>query len=65
MMLTTEERSEYMKEALQDLKEDVALLQLALLGAQTSIDRLTLNCLLRLSDYLKQHVDDICVLHKK
>ena len=62
MMMTPEEHAECLEETLQDLREDVALLQLALLGAQVSIDELTLRCLLRLSDYLKQHVDDICAL---
>ena len=62
MMLTPEEHAECLEETLQDLREDVALLQLALLGAQVSIDELTLRCLLRLSDYLKQHVDDIRAL---
>jgi len=62
MMLTPTEHTECIEETLQDLREDVALLQLALLGAQAAIDRLTLHCLLRLSDYLKQHVDDICTL---
>lgn len=61
-MMTLEEHSECVQETLQDLREDAALLQLALLGAQASIDELTLSCLLRLADYLKQHVDDICVL---
>lgn len=56
------EHAECLREALEDLEEDVALLQLALLGAQASIDRLTLACLLRLSDYLKQHVEDVEVL---
>ena len=61
-MTTKTEQSEEIQETLQDLREDVALLQLALLGAQAAIDRLTLSCLLRLSDYLKQHVRDLEVL---
>ncbi len=61
-MLTPTEHSECIEETLQDLQEDIALLRLALLGAQVSIDPLTHSCLLRLADYLKQHVDDICVL---
>ena len=56
------EQEENLREALQDLREDAALLRLALLGARVSIDRLTLDCLLRLSDYLNQHVDDLRVL---
>lgn len=52
-------RQEDIRETLQDLREDVALLQLALMGAEVSIDRLTFSCLLRLTDYLKQHVGDM------
>lgn len=57
-----EEQFEQMEEAFQDLREDVALLQLVLLGAQAAIDRLTLSCLLRLSDYIKQHLQDVRML---
>ena len=60
--MTGLEYSECLQETLQDLREDAALLRLALLGARVSIDRLTLDCLLRLSDYLNQHVDDLRVL---
>ena len=56
------EQEENLREALQDLREDAALLRLALMGARVSIDSLTLDCLLRLSDYLNQHVDDLRVL---
>lgn len=59
------EYSECLKETLQELKEDALLLDLALLGAQEFIDKLTLDCLLRLSDYLGQHVNDISVLCKR
>ncbi len=54
-----EPKFQCMQETLQDLREDITLLQLALLGAQASIDKLTLSCLLRLSDYLKQHIEDM------
>lgn len=64
-MLTPAERSECIKETLQDLQEDATLLQLTLMGAHASIDKLTLSCLLRLTDYLKQHVDDICVICRR
>ncbi len=60
--MTKQEFSKCMQETLQDLREDAALLQLTLLGAQASIDKLTLNCLLRLTDYLKQHVEDMNTL---
>ena len=58
------QNSDCIQEALQDLQEDIALLQLALLGAQASVDKVTLNCLLRLSDYLKQHIEDMATLCK-
>ena len=56
------DHDECVRETLQDLREDAALLHLALMGAQVSIDELTWTCLLRLSDYLDQHVKDICAL---
>ena len=61
-MLSETQHFECVQETLQDLREDVALIQLALWGAHASIDKLTLSCLLRLSDYLKQHVEDLVVL---
>jgi len=64
-MTTEKERKEDIQETLQDLEEDVALLQLALLGTQPAIDQLTLRCLLRLTDYLKQRVRDLVVLCKE
>ena len=54
--------NECIQETLQDLQEDAALLRLALLGIAHSTDKLTLACLLRLSDYLNQHVNDIRIL---
>ena len=62
MMMTPEEHAEALEEGLRALQEDVALLQLALLGAEVSIDGLILRCLLRLSDGLKHHLDRICTL---
>lgn len=56
------EHAECVQETLQELREDTALLHLVLMGAQASVDELTWTCLLRLTDYLKQHVDDICIL---
>ena len=53
---------ECIQETLQDLQEDAALLRLSILGTQASVDELTRICLLRLTDYLDQHVNDICVL---
>lgn len=62
--MTDFEYSECLEETLQELREDAMLLNLALLGAQVSIDELTHDCLLRLTDYLQQHVNDICALCK-
>ena len=59
------DRNECIKEVLQDLQEDTALLHLVISGIQPSLDHLTHTCLLRLMDYLKQHVNDICVLCNK
>ena len=55
-------KSECVQETLRDLQEDAALLRLSILGSEGSIDGLTRTCLLRLTDYLTQHVNDICVL---
>lgn len=55
-------RLECIQETLRDLREDSALLRLTVLGARGRMDRLTRDCLIRLSDYLEQHVNDICVL---
>ncbi len=60
--MKTSDQLEQIQEAMQDLREDAALLQLALLGAQASVDRMTLSCLLRLNDYLKQHIQDVEML---
>lgn len=54
--------SEQLKDALEDLSEDVELIRLTLLGAQGAADKMTLRCLLRLSDYLEQHMQDIKML---
>lgn len=59
------ERKECIQETLCELQEDTALLRMALMGAEGPVDQLTWDCLLRLTDYLKQHVDDICVLCRK
>ena len=59
------EHSESLEETLQDLKEDAELIRIVLLGAQGSTDALTLRCILRLSDYLTQHGDDLNMLLKK
>lgn len=50
------------QETLRDLREDAALLRLTVLGARGHMDRLTRDCLIRLSDYLGQHVNGICAL---
>ena len=58
-------RSDYaecLQESLNDLREDARLLQIALRGVRAPADELTMNCLLRLTDYLNQHVDDVCAL---
>ena len=63
--MTDFEYSECLRETLQELREDTMLIALSLLGAQVSIDKLTLDCLLRLTDYLNQHVNDVCVLCRR
>lgn len=63
--MTEFEYSECLEETLQGLREDGRLLNLALMGAEISVDRLTLDCLMRLADYLNQHVNDICVLCRR
>lgn len=51
-----------LQEALYDLKQDANLLQLAIRGSAPDINALTFECLLRLMDYLQQHINDICFL---
>lgn len=63
--MTDREHSECLEETLQELRQDAKLLGLALMGSQVSIDDLTLDCLLRLADYLNQHINDITVLCKR
>ena len=58
-------KSECIQETLQDLQEDAVLLRLSILGTANTVDELTRTCLLRLTDYLTQHVNDICVLCEK
>ena len=53
---------ECIQETLQDLQEDAALLRLSILSTKNAVDDLTRTCLLRLIDYLNQHIHDICVL---
>ena len=59
------DRKECIQETLCELKEDTAILRMVLMGAEGSVEQLTWDCLLRLTDYLEQHVDDICVLCRK
>ena len=60
--LTHFDRQQDLEETKEDLLQDVQLLRLALRGAEGAIDRLTLDCLLRLTDYLEQHTADLCRL---
>lgn len=60
--MTKTEYTECLEETLQELREDATLIELTLMGAQRAMDSLTLSCLQRLTDYLQQHVNDICVL---
>lgn len=60
--MTKIEYTECLEETLQELREDATLIELTLMGAQRAMDSLTLSCLQRLTDYLQQHVNDICVL---
>ena len=48
-----------MMEALQDLREDAVMLHAVLCNAKAPVDQVTLACLLRLSDYLNQHIQDM------
>ena len=59
------ERNECIQETLHELREDTMLLRMALRGVEAFADQLTRDCLMRLTDYLQQHVDDICVLCRK
>ena len=51
-----------LQEAVQALREDSALLELALLGAQAAIDPTTLSCLLRVSDFIRDHIREMSAL---
>lgn len=63
--MTDSIRSDCLRESLQDLQEDAQLLRLAILAAQDSMDALTHACLLRLCDYLAQHVSDVRLLCRR
>ena len=64
MTMLISEHAECLQESLNDLREDARLLQITLRGVRTPADELTMNCLIRLTDYLDQHVNDVCVLCK-
>ncbi len=61
-MFINDERFENLCETLEELQEEAAFLNLTLLGAESAIDRRTLGCLMRLSDYVTQHVNDLSAL---
>ena len=63
--MTDFDRAECLAETLEELQEDTTLLRLSILGTEGFVDELTRACLLRLTDYLDQHVNDICVLCRK
>lgn len=62
--MTDLEYSKSLEDALEDLQEDAELIRIVLLGAGDAVDELTLRCMLRLSDYLKQHINDVEMLLK-
>lgn len=64
-MMNETDRVECLAETLQELREDARMLSLVLHGVRVPTDRLSLDCLLRLSDYLNQHVTDVCILCKQ
>lgn len=64
-MSNQREHAKELKESLEALKEDERLLQLALRGTQDFVDEITVSCLLRLADYLNQHVNDVWVLCRR
>lgn len=60
--MTEPERREELATTLDDLQQDVLMLRLMLRGLDGSADPLALQCLLRVSDYLDQHIWDVCAL---
>ena len=50
------------EETLLELRQDAAMFRLMLFGLEISLDELSLQCLFRISDYLDQHIDDVCTL---
>ena len=59
------DRQTCLQETLHDLMQDARLLQLTIRGSDSTIEPLTAECLLRLTDYLQQHVNDLCFLYKQ
>ena len=56
------EQDEDLKETLLELRQDAAMFRLMLFGLEISLGELSLQCLFRISDYLDQHIDDVCTL---
>lgn len=47
-------------ETLTELRKDAQMLRLMLFGFEVDVDELRLQCLFRMSDYLDQHIKDVC-----
>jgi len=58
------ERREELERTWENLFQILHILRLTLQGAEIEIDDLTLNCLLRLTDYLDQHTADLRNLYR-
>ena len=50
-------------DAIETLREDAALLELALMSAEVAVIPFTFPCLLRLTERLQQHIEDMAALY--
>lgn len=57
------DNSPVIHDAIETLREDAALLELALMGAEVAIIPFIFSCLLRLTESLKQHIEDMAALY--
>ena len=54
--------AEELEETLTDLRQDAQILRMMLFALEISLEDLPLQCLFRISDYLDQHISDVCTL---
>jgi hypothetical protein len=56
------EQQEELSTTLEILREDILMLRLMLFGLDEDRADPALSCLIRMSDYLNQHIQEVCTL---